>query len=59
MLKRFPDDSRLGKVESVLEDRLRIQNDIDKLEQCPEINELKFSKDKCHVQYLRQEKSNE
>ncbi|CAM4630454.1 unnamed protein product [Lepidochelys kempii] len=43
------DDTKLGGVVSALEDRMKIQNDLEKLEKWSEINRMKFNKDKCKV----------
>lgn len=45
-------DTKLGGVTSTLRDRIRIQNDLDKLENWSEINKVKFSKEKCKVLHL-------
>ncbi|CAM5124933.1 unnamed protein product [Natator depressus] len=49
---KFVDDTKLGRVASALEDRMKIQNDLDKLEKWSEVNRMKFNKDKCKVCHL-------
>uniref|UniRef100_K7F0X6 Reverse transcriptase domain-containing protein n=1 Tax=Pelodiscus sinensis TaxID=13735 RepID=K7F0X6_PELSI len=51
-LIKFADDTKLGGVATNLEDRVIIQNDLDKLEKCSEVNRMKFNKDKCKVLHL-------
>uniref|UniRef100_A0A8C4Y200 Macro domain-containing protein n=1 Tax=Gopherus evgoodei TaxID=1825980 RepID=A0A8C4Y200_9SAUR len=51
-LTKFADDTKLGGVASALEDRIKIQNDPDKLEKWSEVNRMKFNKDKCKVLHL-------
>uniref|UniRef100_A0A674JM42 Reverse transcriptase domain-containing protein n=1 Tax=Terrapene triunguis TaxID=2587831 RepID=A0A674JM42_9SAUR len=51
-LIKFADDTKLGGVASALEDRIKIQNDLDKLEKWSEVNGMKFNKDKCKVLHL-------
>ncbi|CAM4536017.1 unnamed protein product [Caretta caretta] len=48
----FADNIKLGGVASALEDRIKIQNDLDKLEKWSEVNRMKFNKDKCKVLHL-------
>ncbi|CAM5157187.1 unnamed protein product [Eretmochelys imbricata] len=48
-LIKFADNTKLGWVASALEDRIKIQNDLDKLEKWSEVNRMKFIKDKCEV----------
>uniref|UniRef100_A0A8C4XYA6 Reverse transcriptase domain-containing protein n=1 Tax=Gopherus evgoodei TaxID=1825980 RepID=A0A8C4XYA6_9SAUR len=45
-LIKFADDTKLGKIATALEDRVKIQNDLDKLEKWSEVNRMKFNKDK-------------
>uniref|UniRef100_K7F1H0 Reverse transcriptase domain-containing protein n=1 Tax=Pelodiscus sinensis TaxID=13735 RepID=K7F1H0_PELSI len=45
-LIKFADDTKLGGVATALEDRVIIQNDLDKLEKWSEVNRMKFNKDK-------------
>ncbi|CAM4661769.1 unnamed protein product [Lepidochelys olivacea] len=52
-LTKFENDIKLGGVVSALEDRIKIQNDLDKLEKWSEVNRMKFNKDKCKVLHLR------
>ncbi|CAM4578709.1 unnamed protein product [Lepidochelys olivacea] len=51
-LIKFADDTKLGVVASALEDRIKIQNDLDKLEKWSEVNMMKFNKNKCKVLHL-------
>uniref|UniRef100_K7EX79 Reverse transcriptase domain-containing protein n=1 Tax=Pelodiscus sinensis TaxID=13735 RepID=K7EX79_PELSI len=52
MLIKFADSTKLGGIATNLEDRVIIQNDLDKLEKWSEINRMKFNKDKCKVLHL-------
>ncbi|CAM5094356.1 unnamed protein product [Natator depressus] len=52
ILIKFVDNTKLGGVASALEDRIKIQNDLDKLEKWSEVNRMKFNKDKCKVLHL-------
>uniref|UniRef100_K7EW77 Reverse transcriptase domain-containing protein n=1 Tax=Pelodiscus sinensis TaxID=13735 RepID=K7EW77_PELSI len=52
MLIKFADDIKLGGVATNLEDRVIIQNDLDKLEKWSEVSRMKFNKDKCKVLHL-------
>lgn len=47
VLIKFADDTKLGGTTSILEDRIRIQNDLDKLEKWTGKNRMKFNRDKC------------
>uniref|UniRef100_A0A674ICA9 Reverse transcriptase domain-containing protein n=4 Tax=Terrapene triunguis TaxID=2587831 RepID=A0A674ICA9_9SAUR len=49
---KFADDTKLGGIATALEDRVIIQNDLDKLEKWSELNRMKFNKDKCKVLHL-------
>lgn len=46
-LVKSADDTKLGRDASASEDRIRIQNDHDKLEKGSEINKIKFNRGKC------------
>ena len=52
MLSKFADDIKLNGVANTLEDRNKIQNDLDRLEHWAENNRMKFSMDKCKVLHL-------
>jgi len=52
MLIKFADETKLGGTATALEDRVIIQNDLDKLEKWFEGNRMKFNKDKCKVLHL-------
>lgn len=47
VLIKFADDTKLGGTTSILEDGIRIQNDLDKLEKWTGKNRMKFNRDKC------------
>lgn len=49
VLIKFADDTKLGGTTSILEDRIRIRNDLDKLEKRTGKNRMKFNRDKCKV----------
>lgn len=44
--------SKLERVESIFDDRIRIQSDLDKLENWSELNRMKSNDDKCRVLHL-------
>ena len=52
MLIRFADDTKLGGIANVLEDRNKIQNYLVRLEHWAENNTMKFNRDKCKVLHL-------
>uniref|UniRef100_A0A8C3I6M2 Reverse transcriptase domain-containing protein n=1 Tax=Chrysemys picta bellii TaxID=8478 RepID=A0A8C3I6M2_CHRPI len=52
MLIKFADYTKLGGIATALEDRVIIQNYLDKLEKWSEVNRMKFNKDKCKVLHL-------
>ncbi|KAF7239045.1 RNA-directed DNA polymerase from mobile element jockey [Varanus komodoensis] len=49
---RFADDTKLGGIANTLEDRMKIQGDLHKLEHWAETNRMKFDKDNCHVLHI-------
>ena len=55
VLIKFPDDTKLGGVANTPEDRIRIQDDLDRLENWAKMN---FNSDKCKVLHLGRKKSN-
>lgn len=44
---KFMDDTMLGGVADISEVRIRLQNDLNKLEKCYETTRMKFSKGRC------------
>ena len=52
MLIKFADDTKLGGTANTLEDRNKIQSDLDRLERWAENNRMKFNRDKCQVLHL-------
>ena len=56
MLVKSADDTKLGGIPNTLEDRNKIQNDLDRMEHWAESNRMKFSRDKCEVLHLGENK---
>ena len=52
MLIKFADDTKLGGIANTLEDRNKLQCDLDRLERWAENNRMKFNRDKCQVLHL-------
>ncbi|XP_061486439.1 uncharacterized protein LOC133386720 [Rhineura floridana] len=52
MLIKFADDTKLGGITNTVEDRNKIQRDLDRLEHWAENNRMKFNRDKCKVLHL-------
>ena len=48
-VKQIADDTKLGGIANTLEDRNKIQNDLDRLQQWAENNRMKFNRDKYKV----------
>ena len=46
MLIKFADDTKLGGIANTLEDRNKIQNDLDRMEHWAKSNRMKFIRDK-------------
>ena len=51
-LIKFADDTKLGGIANTLEDRNKLQSDLDRLERWAENNRMKFNRDKCQVLHL-------
>ena len=49
MLVKSEDNRKLGELDNILEDRNKIQNDLDRLENWAENNRMKFNRDKSKV----------
>ena len=47
MLTEFADDTKLGGVVNSPEDRIKIQNDLDRLESWAKTNKMNFNREKC------------
>ena len=58
MLVKFADDTEVGRIANTLEDRNKIQKDLDRMEHWAESNRMKFNRDKCKVLQLRKKKHN-
>ena len=52
MLIKFADDTKLGGVANTPEDRIRIQDDLDRLENWAKMNKMNFNGEKCKVLHL-------
>ena len=53
MLVKFADDSKLGGIVNTLEDRNKVQNDLDRMKHFTKSNRMKFNRDKCKILHLR------
>ena len=51
-LIKFADDTKLGGIANTLEDRNKLQSDLDRLENRAENNRMKLNRDKCQVLHL-------
>ena len=49
---KFADDTKLGEVANTPEDRIRIQDDLDRLENWAKMNKMNFNGKKCKVLHL-------
>ncbi|KAF7250898.1 RNA-directed DNA polymerase from mobile element jockey [Varanus komodoensis] len=49
---RFADDTKLGGIANILEDRMKIQGDLDNPEHWAESNRMRFDRDKRQVLHL-------
>ena len=52
MLIKFADDTKLDGIANTLEDRNKLQSDIDRLEHWAKNNRMKFNRDACKVLHL-------
>ena len=55
-LIKFADDTKLCGIANTLEDRNKLQSDLDRLERWAENNRMKFNRDKCQVLHLGKRK---
>ncbi|KAF7253376.1 cAMP and cAMP-inhibited cGMP 3',5'-cyclic phosphodiesterase 10A [Varanus komodoensis] len=49
---KFTDDTKMGGIANTLEDRMKIQGNLDKLEHWAQSNRMRLNKDKCQVLHL-------
>ena len=54
MLVKLADNTKLGRIAKILEDRNKIQNDLDRFEHRTENNRMKFNRTKCKVLHLEE-----
>ena len=52
MLIKFADDTKLGGVGNTAEERIRFQNELNRLENWAQANKMNFNRDKCKVLHL-------
>uniref|UniRef100_A0A670JFS2 Reverse transcriptase domain-containing protein n=1 Tax=Podarcis muralis TaxID=64176 RepID=A0A670JFS2_PODMU len=52
ILIKFADDTKLGGVANTPEDRITLQNDLDRLENWAKTNKMNFNREKCKVLHL-------
>uniref|UniRef100_A0A670I6Y3 Reverse transcriptase domain-containing protein n=1 Tax=Podarcis muralis TaxID=64176 RepID=A0A670I6Y3_PODMU len=52
ILIKFADDTKLGGVTNTPEDRITLQNDLDRLENWAKTNKMNFNREKCKVLHL-------
>uniref|UniRef100_A0A670IXP3 Reverse transcriptase domain-containing protein n=1 Tax=Podarcis muralis TaxID=64176 RepID=A0A670IXP3_PODMU len=56
ILIKFADDTKLGGVANTPEDRITLQNDLDRLENWAKTNKMNFNREKCKVLHLGKKK---
>ncbi|XP_077772840.1 uncharacterized protein LOC114582471 [Podarcis muralis] len=56
ILIKFADDTKLGGVAKTPEDRITLQNDLDRLENWAKTNKMNFNREKCKVLHLGKKK---
>jgi hypothetical protein len=56
ILIKFADDTKLGGVANTPEDRITLQNDLNRLENWAKANKMNFNREKCKVLHLGKKK---